>query len=49
VTKLDGSGKGGIVAAIQDQLEITPRFIGTGESEDAFEAFEARKFVEQIL
>src|SRR6266487_4134595 len=31
VTKLDGSGKGGIVVAIQDELGIPTRFIGTGE------------------
>ncbi len=49
VTKLDGSGKGGIVAAIQDQLDVPSRFIGTGESEEAFEPFEAQRFVEQIL
>ncbi|MCL4162755.1 UNVERIFIED_CONTAM: hypothetical protein GTU68_032110, partial [Idotea baltica] len=30
ITKLDGSGKGGIAAAIQKELKIPPRFIGTG-------------------
>ena len=49
VTKLDGSGKGGIVVAVQDQLGVAPRFIGTGEGEDEFEPFDARRFVEQIL
>ena len=49
VTKLDGSGKGGVIAAIQDQLGIPPRFIGMGEEADAFETFEAKRFVEQIL
>ncbi len=49
VTKLDGSGKGGVIAAIQDQLDIAPRFIGTGEGEDDFQRFDAREFVEQIL
>ncbi|MFT4636829.1 MAG: fused signal recognition particle receptor [Verrucomicrobiales bacterium] len=49
VTKLDGSGKGGVVAAIQDQLGVTPRFIGTGETEDDFESFDSQRFVEQIL
>lgn len=49
VTKLDGSGKGGVVAAIQDQLGVAPRFIGTGEGEDSFEVFDSRRFVEQIL
>ena len=49
VTKLDGSGKGGVVAAIQDQLGVAPRFIGTGEGEDDFERFDADRFVGQIL
>ena len=49
VTKLDGSGKGGVVAAIQKQLDISPRFIGTGEEEDDFEEFDAKRFVDQIL
>ncbi len=31
VTKLDGSGKGGCVVAIQNELGIPTRFIGTGE------------------
>src|SRR5256886_393219 len=36
VTKLDGSGKGGIVVAIQDKLGIPTRFVGTGEQLDDF-------------
>src|SRR5881394_4020706 len=32
VTKLDGSGKGGIVIAIQDELGLPTRFVGTGEA-----------------
>ena len=49
VTKLDGSGKGGIVVAIQDELEIPTRFIGTGEKIDNFAPFDARKFVAEML
>ena len=49
VTKLDGSGKGGVVAAIHNQLGISPRFIGTGEGTEDFEHFDAQRFVEQIL
>ena len=49
VTKLDGSGKGGIVVAIQDELKIPTRFIGTGERIDDFEKFDARKFVAEML
>jgi len=49
VTKLDGSGKGGIVVAIHEQLGITPRFIGTGEEPGAFALFEKDRFVSDIL
>jgi fused signal recognition particle receptor len=49
VTKLDGSGKGGIVVAIQDELGIPTRFIGTGEKLDDFAPFDARYFVENLL
>jgi fused signal recognition particle receptor len=34
VTKFDGSGKGGIVIAIQDELGLPTRFVGTGEKLD---------------
>ena len=36
VTKLDGSGKGGVLVAIQNELGIPTRFIGTGEAIDDF-------------
>src|SRR5260370_5650995 len=49
VTKLDGSGKGGIVVAIQDELNIPTRFIGTGEKIDNFAPFDARQFVANML
>ncbi len=49
VTKLDGSGKGGVAVAIHDQLGIAPRFIGTGEEPDRFEIFQRDKFVAELL
>jgi fused signal recognition particle receptor len=49
VTKLDGSGKGGIVVAIQDELKIPTRFIGTGEQIEDFALFDAREFVANML
>jgi fused signal recognition particle receptor len=49
VTKLDGSGKGGCIVAIQNELGIPTRFAGTGERLDDMEFFEARRFVEQML
>lgn len=49
ITKLDGSGKGGVAAAIQKELEIAPRFIGTGEEPEQFSRFEREEFVQNIL
>src|SRR5438309_6363599 len=45
VTKLDGSGKGGIVIAIQDELAIPTRFVGTGEKLEDFAPFDGRDFI----
>jgi len=49
VTKLDGSGKGGIVVAIQNELGIPTRFVGTGEKLDDFAMFNAREFIANML
>lgn len=49
VTKMDGSGKGGVAVAIHEQLGIAPRFLGTGEEPEAFELFNRRNFIEEIL
>ena len=49
VTKLDGSGKGGCVIAIQNELGIPTRFVGTGEKLEDLAFFESRQFVEQML
>jgi fused signal recognition particle receptor len=49
VTKLDGSGKGGIVVAIHHELGIPTRFVGTGEKIDDFAVFDAREFVADML
>src|SRR6266576_4986941 len=49
VTKLDGSGKGGIVVAIQDELGIPTRFVGTGETIDDFASLDERDFAANIV
>ena len=49
VTKLDGSGKGGVVIAIQDELGIPTRFVGTGEKLDDFALFDGREFVANMV
>jgi fused signal recognition particle receptor len=49
LTKLDGSAKGGIVAAIARQHPIPLRFIGVGEGVDDLRPFKAEEFVEALL
>ena len=49
VTKLDGSGKGGVVIAIQDELGIPTRFVGTGERIEDFAPFDARAYIEKMF
>jgi fused signal recognition particle receptor len=49
VTKLDGSGKGGIVVAIQDELGIPTRFVGTGEQLDDFAPFDHQTYIDNLL
>lgn len=48
-TKLDGSGKGGIVVAIQNELDLPTRFIGSGEQITDFAPFNRERFVADIL
>jgi fused signal recognition particle receptor len=49
VTKLDGSAKGGVVAAIAKQHPVPIRFIGVGEGLDDLRPFVAREFVDALL
>jgi len=48
-TKLDGSGKAGSIVAIKHDLDVSTRFIGTGEKEEDFSVFDPRVFIETIL
>jgi fused signal recognition particle receptor len=49
LTKLDGSAKGGIVAAIARQHPIPLKFIGVGEGVDDLRPFVADDFVDALL
>ena len=49
LTKLDGSAKGGIVAAIARQHPIPLKFIGVGEGLDDLRPFKASEFVDALL
>lgn len=49
LTKLDGTAKGGIVFAIEQELGLPVRFVGTGEKADDFAEFDPVAFVNGIL
>lgn len=49
LTKLDGSGKGGVAVAIARETGIQPRFIGTGEQAGDFSLFDRASFLERML
>src|SRR5437660_9331595 len=49
VTKLDGTGKGGIVVAIQDEVGIPTRFVGTGEQLADFAPFNRDMYIANLL
>jgi fused signal recognition particle receptor len=49
VTKLDGSGKGGVLVPIQQELGVPTRFIGLGERVEDFQPFDPRRFVDELL
>jgi fused signal recognition particle receptor len=49
LTKLDGSGKGGIAVAIQHELGLPTKFIGTGEKETDFAPFNRNDYIDRLL
>ena len=49
LAKLDGTAGGGIVAAIEDELGIPVKLIGTGENIEDIEGFDPAKFVSRLL
>ena len=49
LTKLDGTAKGGIIAAIAKQHPIPLRFIGVGEGVDDLRPFSARDYIDALL
>jgi fused signal recognition particle receptor len=49
LTKLDGSAKGGVALAIEAELGIPIKWIGTGESETDFAPFDAQSYIAGLL
>ena len=49
ITKLDGTAKGGVLAAIARERPIPVYFIGVGERLEELETFNAREFAQALL
>jgi fused signal recognition particle receptor len=49
LTKLDGTARGGIVIAVQRELEVPVKLVGLGEGPDDLAPFDAETFVDAIL
>lgn len=49
ITKMDGSGKGGVGVAIRDELQLSPIFLGVGEGADDLRPFSVRAYVDELL
>ena len=49
VTKMDGSGKGGVAVAIQDELGVSPIMLGVGEGKDDLLPFVPAEYVDKLM
>jgi len=49
MTKLDGGGKGGVLLAIAERLDVPFRFIGVGEGIDDMGVFDAKQFAAALV
>ncbi len=49
LTKLDGTARGGIIAAICDELQVPVRYIGIGERLDDLRPFDAEEFTNALF
>lgn len=49
LTKLDGTAKGGVIAAIAQARPIPIRYIGVGESIDDLRPFDAAEFIDAMM
>jgi len=49
LTKLDGTGKGGMAVAIQEEYHLPVFFIGLGEQPEDFQPFDAEMFADAVF
>ncbi|MGH7769860.1 MAG: signal recognition particle-docking protein FtsY, partial [Candidatus Binatia bacterium] len=49
LTKLDGTAKGGVVVAIQEELRIPVQYVGVGEQVEDLQPFDPETFVQALF
>ena len=49
LTKLDGTAKGGVLFAVEEQLQVPVKFIGVGEKMDDLMAFNPEQFLSALF
>ncbi|MEA2681731.1 MAG: fused signal recognition particle receptor [Chloroflexota bacterium] len=49
MTKLDGSGRGGVILGLEEQLGIPVKLVGTGEGIEDLEPFDPRDYVDSLF
>ena len=49
IAKLDGTAKGGVILAVNKELAIPVKYVGTGEKLDDIELFDKESFVEALF
>lgn len=49
LTKLDGTAKGGFIISLSYELEVPVCYVGTGETIDDIEEFDAKEFVDNLF
>lgn len=49
LTKLDGTAKGGVVLAVNDELNIPVKMIGVGEGMEDLQEFDPKSFVKALM
>jgi fused signal recognition particle receptor len=49
LTKLDGTAKGGVVVAIQEELRIPVQYVGVGEQVEDLQRFDPETFVQALF
>ena len=49
LAKLDGTAKGGVAIPIREEFGLPVKFIGLGETHDAFAAFDVDEYVDALF